>query len=252
MKNDNFLIIAHRGESYDAPENTLASINLAWQRNVDAVEVDIQITKDEKIVIIHDKSTLRTGSIYKRISTSKYNQLLNIDIGKFKGKEWENERIPLLEEVIDSIPENKILFVEIKSDNRIVTPLQKLLDRKKINSAQIKFIGFNIATMKLVKEAFPENESYWIIEGKNYKSTSQLLKTIEKCKELKFDGLDLEEEKYLNEDVIHTVKNSGLKIFTWTVDDPARTKQLYFDGIDGITTNRASWLKAKLTEEKII
>jgi glycerophosphoryl diester phosphodiesterase len=53
------IIIAHRGESYDAPENTLAAINLAWKRKVQAVEIDVQLTNDNEIVVIHDKDTLR-------------------------------------------------------------------------------------------------------------------------------------------------------------------------------------------------
>ena len=60
-------IIAHRGESYDAPENTLAAINLAWKRNVIAVEIDIQLTNDNEIVVIHYKDTLRVSGKKKII-----------------------------------------------------------------------------------------------------------------------------------------------------------------------------------------
>jgi glycerophosphoryl diester phosphodiesterase len=248
MRNREFLIIAHRGESYDAPENTLASINLAWERDADAVEIDVQLTKDEKIVVIHDKTTLRTSGRYKRIASNNYDELLKIDVGKFKGTKWKNERIPLLGEVIDTISKNKILFVEIKSDERIIKPLQNLIEQKKINPAQIKFIGFNINTMKLLKQKFPEIESCWIVEGKNYKTKGHLKETILKCLSASLDGLDIQARKYLNKDVIHSVKKSVLKIYTWTVDDPERAKQFYLDGIDGITTNRAHWLKNKLKE----
>jgi glycerophosphoryl diester phosphodiesterase len=246
MQNKEFLVIAHRGESYDAPENTLASINLAWKRNADAVEIDVQLTKDEKIVLIHDKTTLRTGSRYKRIASNNYDELSKIDVGKFKDSKWNDERIPLLDEVIDTIPKNKILFVEIKSDERIIKPLQNLIEQKNFKPAQINFIGFNITTMKLLKETFPEIRVYWIVEGKHYNSKGSLKETIRKCKSAKLDGLDVQARKYLTKDVIHNVKNSGLKIYTWTVDDPQRAKQLYLDGIDGITTNRAGWLKNKL------
>ena len=92
MQKKKLLIIAHRGESYDAPENTLASINLAWKRDADGVEIDVKLTKDEKIVLIHDKTTLRTGDKYKRIASNNYNELLKIDVGKFKGNKWKNER----------------------------------------------------------------------------------------------------------------------------------------------------------------
>ena len=248
MKKNDFIIIAHRGESYDAPENTHASINLAWERNDDAVEIDVQLTRDEWIVVIHDKSTLRTGGKLKRISSNTYENLLQVEIGKFKGRKWKDERIPLLDDVIDKVPENKILFVEVKSDYRIVKPLKNLIKQKVIEPNQIKFIGFDINTMKLLKKTLHEFESYWIIEGKHYKSKSALKSSIEKCKAAGFDGLDVQARKYLNSEVIQFVRNNGLNIYTWTIDDPVRAKQLYMDGIDGITTNRASWLKKKLKE----
>jgi glycerophosphoryl diester phosphodiesterase len=248
MKNKEFIIIAHRGESYDAPENTFASINLAWERGADAVEIDVQLTKDGKIVLIHDKTALRTGGKYKRIAQNNYNELFRIDVGKFKGAKWKNERIPLLDEVINTMPKNKILFIEIKSDERIINPLQNLTELKTIHTSQIKFIGFNITTMKLLKETFPEFGTYWIVEGKNYNSKDSLKEKIRMCKVAKLDGLDVEARRYLDKDVINAVKESGLKIYTWTVDDPQRAKQLRFDGIDGITTNRAGWLRNKLIE----
>ena len=248
MQNREFLIIAHRGESFDAPENTLASIDLAWKRDADALEIDVQLTNDKKIVVIHDKTTLRTGGKYKRIASNNYDELLKIDVGKFKDTKWKNEKIPLLDEVIDTIPKNKILFVEIKSDERIIKPLQNLIEQKNINPAQFKFIGFNIVTMKLLKETFPEVESYWIVEGKYYRTKDNLKETILKCKSAGLDGLDVQARKYLNNDVVHAVKNSGLKIYTWTVDDPERAKRLYLDEIDGITTNRAHWLKNRLKQ----
>jgi glycerophosphoryl diester phosphodiesterase len=102
--------------------------------------------------------------------------------------------------------------------------------------------------MKLLKDTFPEIGVYWIVEGKNYKSIDNLKETIRMCKSAKLDGLDLQVRKYLNKEVIHSVKNSGLSIYTWTVDDSERAKQLHIDGIDGITTNRAGWLKNKLKE----
>jgi len=248
LKKYDFIIIAHRGESYDAPENTHASINLAWKRNDDAVEIDVQLTRDGRIVAIHDKSTLRTGGKLKRISSNTYDNLLLVDIGRFKGRKWKDERIPLLDDVIDKVPENKILFVEVKSDYRIVKLLKNLIRQKVIEPDHIKFIGFDINTMKLIKKTLPEFQSYWIIEGKHYKSKSVLKSSIEECKDAGLDGLDVQARKYLNSEVIQCVKNNGLKIYTWTVDDPVRAEQLYLDGIDGITTNRASWLKKKLRE----
>ncbi len=251
MQNQEFILIAHRGESYEAPENTLASINLAWQNDDDAVEIDVRITKDEKIVAIHDNTTLRTGKRLMSVSSSNYDDLLKVDVGKFKGRKWEGEKIPLLDEIIDTIPEGKSLFVEIKSDDRIVRPLRKLIEQKNINPKQIKFIGFSLETMSLVKKYLADIESYWIIEKKSALRKFSIEDISLKCKSSKLDGLDMQEGKYLDKDFIHTVKNSGLLIYTWTVDHPVRAKQLYADGIDGITTNRAYWLRQKLQDGEV-
>ena len=132
--------------------------------------------------------------------------------------------------------------------DKIIKPLKNLIGQKNVSPNQIKFIGFDINTMKLIKETVPEFESYWIIEGKHYKSKSVLKNSVEECKVAGLDGLDVQARKYLNSEVIKFVKNNGLHIYTWTVDDRVRAKQLYIDGIDGITTNRASWLKKKLID----
>jgi glycerophosphoryl diester phosphodiesterase len=251
MQNREFIIIAHRGESYDAPENTLASVNLAWQKDDEAVEIDIRMTKDEKIIAIHDNTTFRTGKRFMIVSSCNYDELLKVDVGKFKGKNWEEEKIPLFDEVIATIPDGKSLFVEIKSDDKIVKPLQKLIEQKNISPNQIKFIGFNLKTMSMVKKRLAKFDSYWIVENRSLLRKFIIEDIILKCKSSKLDGLDMKEGKYLNKALIQTVKNSGLMIYTWTVDDPERAKQLYSYGIDGITTNRAFWLRNQLEENKV-
>jgi len=251
MQNKKFIIIAHRGESYEAPENTIASINLAWQKDDDAVEIDVRMTKDEKIVAIHDNTTLRTGKRFMNVSSSNYYDLLKVDVGKFKSAKWEGERIPLLDEIIDTIPDGKSLFVEIKSDAKIIKPLQKVIEQINVNPNKVKFIGFNLETISLVKKWLPDFESYWIIEKKSILRKFNIEDIILMCKSSKLDGLDMKEGKYLNKELIQIVKNYGLMIYTWTVDDPLRAKQLYFDGLDGITTNRAFWLRNQLKDNKI-
>ena len=251
MQNRDFIIIAHRGESFEAPENTLSSINLAWQKNDDAVEIDIRMTKDDKIIVIHDNNTFRTGRKFMNVSSCSYDELLKVDVGKFKGNNWKNEKIPLLDEVINMIPKDKILFVEIKSNYKIVKPLQELINQKQIDPNQINFIGFNFKTMSLVKKKLSEFNSYWIIGKKSILEKIHIEDIILKCKSSKLNGVDIKDGKYLNKDLIHSVKKSGLKIYTWTVDDPVRAKQLVLDGIDGITSNKAFWLENQLQFKKV-
>ena len=94
MQDKNVSIIAHRGESYDAPENTLSAINLAWERNADAVEIDIRLSKDDKIVVIHDDDTVRFDGNPKKIRAQTLKELKKIDVGTYKGEAGAHATIP--------------------------------------------------------------------------------------------------------------------------------------------------------------
>ena len=107
-------IIAHRGASHIAPENTVVSANAAWENGADAVEVDIYLSADGKIMVIHDSTTKRTtGSDYK-VGETDSGILRSLDAGSWKGTEFAGEKIPFLEEIIETVPRGKRLYVEIK------------------------------------------------------------------------------------------------------------------------------------------
>ena len=121
------LIIAHRGESYDAPENTLASINLAWERGAEAVEIDVHLSKDNQVVVIHDPNTLRVSGIKKKIKNSTVADLKKLDVGSWKSAEFKNEKIPTLKEVLATVPQSKKLIIEIKSEFKILIFLRDFI-----------------------------------------------------------------------------------------------------------------------------
>src|SRR5689334_25434220 len=78
-------IVAHRGASFDAPENTVAAIELAWKQSADASEFDVYLTKDGKLVVIHDATTKRTANADVRVADSTLAELRKLDAGKWKG-----------------------------------------------------------------------------------------------------------------------------------------------------------------------
>ena len=104
-------IIAHRGASYIAPENTLASINLAWELKADGVEIDVHQTKDKRIILLHDNTAERTAGKDLTVSKTSSAKLRKLDAGILKSKEFAGQKIPFLEEVIQAIPDNGKLFV---------------------------------------------------------------------------------------------------------------------------------------------
>ena len=96
-------IIAHRGASYLAPENTMASVMLAWEKGVDA-EVDVHLSKDNQIIVIHDSTTKRTGQTDLTVKETEYQHLSKLDVGTFKSEKYSGEPIPLLSDILKTIP----------------------------------------------------------------------------------------------------------------------------------------------------
>ncbi len=103
------LIVAHRGASYDAPENTLAAFRLAWDQDADAIEGDFYVTKDQQIACIHDKTTKRVAPQQPELSiaNSTLKELQKLDVGSWKHPQYTAERIPTLKEVLATVPEGK-------------------------------------------------------------------------------------------------------------------------------------------------
>ncbi len=247
------IIIAHRGESFDAPENTLASINLAWQRKADAVEIDVHLTADNQIVVIHDRNTKRISGVYKKVSAQTFESLRKLDVGSYKGNQWKDQKIPLLEEVLDIVPRGKQIFIEIKCGKDILPPISKVIKRSKLKSEQIKLIGFNFKTMSLSKIYIPKSEVFWLRNSgrsalRFWKSNEDEI--ISRTLEKKLNGLDIKWHKLINKDLVDRIKSTGLKLFIWTVNDYKEADRLIQLGVDGVTTDRPQWIKEKLSVKK--
>lgn len=248
---NNTMIIAHRGESYDAPENTLASINLAWERNADAVEIDVHLTQDNRVVAIHDTHTKRTGGVRKYIKRLTLLELKKIDVGSWKAPKYLGEKIPTLEEVLDTIPKEKKLIIEVKSPHRRLLPhLKNILSNFPISEEQIEIISFNYATVSEAKILFPKKKVL-LLNDLDYNFYTKLIsysaeKLIQRVKFANLDGLNVWAGKILDEHFIAKVKKAGLLIYCWTVNNPEHAKNLISWNIDAITTDRAEWLAEKV------
>jgi len=243
-------IIAHRGASYDAPENTLAAIHLAWEQNADAVEIDVQFSRDGEIVVIHDDNTYKTGGLKKKVCAQTLAELCALDVGAWKGKKWTDERIPTLDQVLEAVPDGKRVFIEIKCGPECVGEFQETIRRSATKPTQIAVIGYDLPTMMLCKSKLPELEVCWIaVFKRNWKTgrwTPKVEDFIRQAKAAGLDGLDFGVKGPLTAKLIQQVKVAGLKTYVWTVDSAAKARELAKAGIDGITTNRPAWLRDQL------
>lgn len=233
-------IIAHRGASFVAPENTVASAKLGFEMKADAVEVDIWMTKDNRIVVIHDDNTSRTSGVDLKVPEALASEVRKIDVGQFKAEKYKGEKVPYLPEILNLIPEDKKIFVEIKHGEKILPYLFEMIERSPKKS-QIIIIGFNLNTIAKFKEKMPEIPTYWL-KGTDKDKTTQKhiphdVALIKMAKEKNIDGLNLHYSG-ITEEFAKEVKKSGLKLYAWTVDDPQEAIRLVKLGIDGITTNK--------------
>lgn len=248
MKNQ--LIIAHRGESFLAPENTLAAINLAWERGADAIELDVRLSKDKQVVVFHDANTKRISGKYKRIRNTDVEELKKLDVGKYKSEKYIGEKIPILSEVLKTVPDDKKILIEIKSGSEIIPFLKKEIESSTLKAEQVEIISFNIETLAKVRSHIPQLRVFWII-ALDYYWIQKLFhlsinRIIRKAKKYEINGLDLWAGKKINNDLVHKINMANLSIYTWTVDNPEEAQDLLNMGINGITTNRAGWMKDQL------
>ena len=243
-------IIAHRGASHLAPENTVASVMLGWQKNAD-VEIDVYLTRDNRIVVIHDKTTKRTAGLELKVSETTAKELRQLDVGKHKGLEFAGEQIPFLEEVIKTIPPKRKLYVEIKCGSEILPFLQPMIE-KSGKMSQIVIIGFNLKTVTDAKKLMPQIPVYWLKgTGKN-KETDEYIphspKLIQIARENGLDGLDVH-YKGVTREFAKAVRAAGLGLYIWTVNEPEEAIRLIKLKVDGLTTDRPEWLRKHLQFE---
>jgi len=246
------IIVAHRGSSFEAPENTLASVNLAWVKDADAVEVDVHLSLDNRVVVIHDPDTKRTTGVRKEIKSTNYADLKLLDAGIWKGSEWQGEKIPLLQEVIDTLPPGKKLFVEIKGGLKCMEQTVKVLEESERDLKQFILMDFDLEVMKEAKKKIPRAKLLWLYEfsflNSHEKNAIELHNIIDIAVTEGFNGINVENILQLNSEFIRKAAEVNLEVYCWTVDNVERAQYLIDSGIYGVTTNRPDYIKLNLLQ----
>jgi glycerophosphoryl diester phosphodiesterase len=226
----------------------VSSARLAWEKQADAVEVDVYLSQDGQVVVIHDSTTKRTAGQDMEVARSTAEQLRQLDVGTFKDKAYAGERIPLLEEIIATVPAQGRLFVEIKCGPEVLAPLEAMIQAS-AKRDRIVIIGFDLDTVKAAKTRMPDILTYWLVGTKKDKETEAWIphdaSLVDKVKGTRLDGLNVHWAG-VTEAFVRRVHAARLGLFTWTVDDPVEAARLAKLGVQGITTNRPGWLRDQL------
>jgi len=243
-------VVAHRGESDDAPENTLAAFRLAWERDADAIELDVHLTRDGQLILSHDPDTKRTTGVPHKIKDTPFAVLRTLDAGKWKGDKWAGEKLPTLAEVLATVPPGKRCFIEIKVGPEAVPAVARAVRESGKKPEQLVIISFKADTVAEAKRQLPELKAYFLADFKQDKKTKKWTGNIDEfiatAKSCHADGLDLGYKGPVDAEVARKVKAAGLAFLVWTIDDVAEAKRMIGYGAESVTTNRAGWLKEQL------
>jgi len=233
------LIIAHRGNSSEAPENTLPAFASAVKLGADMVELDYFHSADGVPVVFHDANLDRTtnapivfGKWKVTVQAMTLAELRKLDAGQWFDQRFAKTKIPTLEESLDEIQKGSVTLIEQKSGD--AATCVKLLKRKHLVD-EVVVQSFNIDFVRDCHKLCPQ---LTVAVLGNKRLPSRRLDELEKtgASVIVWDHRDLAKKE------IEEIHKRGLKAWVYTVDDPQRARQLINAGIDGIITNRPELL----------
>ncbi len=232
-------IVAHRGASKDAPENTLPAFEKAWLQGADAIEGDFHLTADNEIVCVHDANIRHYTQKNIEVKNLTLAELKKLDFGRWHDKQFTGTKIPTFKEVIATIPTGKRIFIEIKSDAKLVPPLIKQIRNSSLKLDQIVIISFRQDVIKAVEDKWPELKTFWLTRFKANENGEleprprTVLRTLES---LGTNGLSTHFEG-LTSELVKSFQKAGYEYHVWTVDEIPQAKMLVEIGVQSITTN---------------
>lgn len=229
------MVIAHRGFSGAAPENTLTAFQKAVEAGSDMIELDVQFSKDRKLVVLHDDTLERTTNGRGRAVDFTLEELKNLDAGSWFGAQFSGEKIPTLKEVLELAQGRVLINIEIKHPEHGQYSIAELAERalKEVKNARmidrVIFSSFNPAALEWIKKREPRA---WValLYHRDWNSVPDAMGGKE------YGVLNLR-HTYLTKAKIRKIHQEGKKINVYTVNSPEGLEQFVRWKVDGIITN---------------
>ena len=222
-------VMAHRGLSADAPENTLYAFSDAISVGADFIELDVQQTRDGVLVVMHDSNLKRTTGVNKDIWDVDYADIQNLDAGSWFDPAYANARIPTLEETLQFVDKRAKLNIEIKptkhSSDTLEQDVAELITRYQYTDA-CYVTSFSYGSLKKVKEANPEIHTGYLMSvayGQFYS--------------LKYADAFSLNKVFVTSQVVNAAHQQGKQIFAWTVNSMSEVRSLCNLHVDSIITD---------------
>ncbi|MDA1904295.1 glycerophosphodiester phosphodiesterase [Bacillus cereus] len=235
--------IAHRGASAYAPEHTIPAYTLGQQLKADYIETDLQMTKDGHLVAMHDETVNRTTNGTGLVKEHTLEELKQLKASSFFNekhptlakKEYENAKVPTLEEVIEVFGHDANYYIETKSPDEYPGMEEKLLEIINHYEIQDKVIIQSFSEESLQK-IHNLNVNIPLVQLLSYKKAVQLTEPEIKKYKTYCIGLGMN-YKYIDSAYVKRIKKHGLEVHPFTVDNEQDMKKLLLWGVDGMFTN---------------
>ena len=246
------MIIAHRGASSTAPENTLMAFLLAFMQGADGIEADLRLTADQHLVAVHDADMRRTAGSPLRVERTPLARLRELDASKQKGKKSQGQKVPTLEEILGLLPTGKRLVLDLKSGPESLPVLAQVLKGASIDPAFVRIAAFDIDVLTAAQSTLPDvprlllSERRWTDRKDCWLPELRMLEVA--AKSVNAIGVSLDARSLQGEsDVVTTLAEAGLETHVWTVNRIPNARRFAEMGVHSITTDYPGHLLAGLS-----
>lgn len=228
------LVIAHRGFSGQAPENTMAAFKMAVEAGAEMIELDVHLTSDSKVVVIHDDFLERTTNGSGRVADYTFHELEEFDSGSWFSKEFRGEKIPSLCQVLSFSKGRILINIEIKKGFLGKYSMNDLADRvlEEVESRsmldEVLFSSFEPAALRRIREKSKDARIALLLK-KPWKDSGEALSG-------NYSILNCAKDS-LTEEGIVSAKQSGFRLNVWTVNETQDMDWFIKMNVDGIITN---------------
>lgn len=231
------LVIAHRGASSLAPENTLAAVQKAVDLQVDYVEIDIHRTFDRELVVIHDPTIDRTTNGSGAVNSFTLEELRSFDAGSWFDEAFVGEKIPTLREVLEITKDKVPLLIELKGERTETATVNMV--REFGMEDQVIIQSFDFLQIQKVKQKAPNIPTVFLMSKPEHSDdparAAEWICNIAEYVEASGIGI---RHNWFTPELLARARERNMDIFVWTVDNQNDMKKFIKIGVEGIITNR--------------
>lgn len=221
-------VMAHRGASTETPENTMAAFQKAIDDMADYIELDVQLTSDGEVIVMHDSNAYRTTGVDENIANMTYKEVRRLDAGSWYSEQYKGEKVPSLREVLE-LTQGKIkLNIELKpagNGDELAKKTAALIEKYNM-TADCVVTSFSKSALLAVK-SYNENVKVGYILSAAYGDFYDM-------SNIDFFSVNA---AYLSKRTIDAIHNSGKQVYAWTVNNKDSIKNLTNKGVDGVITD---------------